>query len=152
MSRVIERRANCGAGLSDNQMTPPVRNLDTILVVEDDDNIRTYVAQVLSGGGYRVLAVADGQEGLNAFKKHLAIRLVLLDLTMPGWDGREVAGALRELRPDLPIIFMSGYSRPEMPTSETHVEKYVFLQKPFRPHELIALVNQQLVEASRQEY
>ncbi len=136
-----------------NGLAGPTEGHATILVIEDEESVRSYISQVLAGKGYRVLAAVDGQEGLDTFKKHhAAIHLVLVDLTMPGLDGREVANTLRELRPDLPIIFMSGYSRPEMPTSEAHLEKDVFLQKPFRPRELIALINQRLVEGRRQEY
>ncbi len=151
ISKVNEPAAKRDRGLVDEQTPAATSDKGTILVVEDDDNIRTYIVQVLTGSGYRVLAAADGKEGLETFSKQQdAVRLVLLDLTMAGMDGWEVSRRLRELRSDLPVIFMSGYSRPEKPSSGTHVIKDAFLQKPFRPHELIDLVNQQLVEASRQ--
>ncbi len=83
----------------------------TILVVEDEVQVRTLVCVVLSREGYQLLEAADGREALEVASLHQGpIDLVLSDAVMPEMNGPELVTRLREIRPDVPVIYMSGYS------------------------------------------
>ena len=84
---------------------------ETILVVEDDARVRAVTARALGERGYRVLEAAHGEEALEAASREPGpIHLVVTDVVMPGLDGRAVVEALRQRRPGLPALFVSGYS------------------------------------------
>jgi PAS domain S-box-containing protein len=124
---------------------------ELLLVVEDDDAVRSLTASVLEGGGYRVLAAADGGEALRmAEGRESRIALLLTDVILPGMNGRQVAGALRHLRPDLRVLFMSGYTDDVMVRSRGSDDDCPlepgqrFLQKPFTVAMLLATVREVL--------
>ena len=116
-------------------LDPPDR---TVLVVEDEDNVRSFVASVLDGAGFDVLLANDGRVGLDMFGQHRdEVDVVVLDLTMPEMDGWEVAARLQRESPNLPILLMSGYSAPEAPEDYEDVRLAGFLAKPFGPRDLV---------------
>ena len=85
---------------------------ETILLVEDDNDLRDYLADLLRELKYRVLTAADGPGALKIAERHgIRIDLLLTDIIMPGMNGRELAMKLDELRRGTPILFMTGYSR-----------------------------------------
>jgi PAS domain S-box-containing protein len=87
----------------------------TVLVVEDEDELRTAVGRALGGAGFSVLSAVSGREALETFRERSAeIRVVLLDLTMPDLSGAEVLPALRAIRADVPIVVWSGYAEAEI--------------------------------------
>jgi len=102
----------------------------TILLVEDEEAVRSLVREILSRLGYRVLVASDGIEAL-ALSREFAepIQLLLTDVIMPGMDGRELAERMMITRPDTRILFMSGYAEPPIPDE-------VLLQKPVTPDAL----------------
>ncbi len=79
-----------------------------ILVVDDDDRIREAAASALEDLGYETVRASDGADGLAALQAEARIGLVVTDVLMPNLSGPDMAAAARQLRPDLPIIFMSG--------------------------------------------
>jgi two-component system, cell cycle sensor histidine kinase and response regulator CckA len=87
------------------------RGSETILVVEDDPLVRKAAIRSLSAAGYRVIVAGSGREALEvaAREKH-AFDLLLTDVIMPGQNGRELADELRRSRPDLRVLYMSGYA------------------------------------------
>jgi DNA-binding response OmpR family regulator len=96
--------------MTDHDEARPPR-VPTILVVEDEPQVRTLVCVVLMREGYQVLEAADGREGLAVATSHSgAIDLVLTDAVMPEMNGPELVARLRETQPDVPVIYMSGYS------------------------------------------
>ncbi len=116
-----------------------------VLVVDDEETVRTIACKVLEREGCRTLAAEDGLEGLRVFEAHAAeIDLVLLDLTMPHLDGEEVFRVIRGLRPELPVILTSGYN--EQDTLARFAGKGLagFLQKPWTARELIAIASNTL--------
>jgi PAS domain S-box-containing protein len=122
---------------------PPQGGHETLLLVEDDPQVRAIAARVLSARGYRVLQAADGLEALRAAEAHPgAISLLVTDVVMPGLGGRGLADTLRERRPELPVLFLSGYPEGGLETGAS------FLQKPFTPDQLAAAVRQ-LLDAGR---
>jgi PAS domain S-box-containing protein len=115
----------------------------TILVVDDEENVRSFAGCALEAAGFRVLLADDGLQGIEMFRAHQhEIQAVVLDLTMPRMDGWEVAERLQSLRSDVPILLMSGFSDQKRPAPYEKVRLAGFLPKPFRPHDLIAQVGQ----------
>jgi CheY-like chemotaxis protein len=92
-------------------MRGPVRGTETLLYVEDDQNVRSLTSMVLKGNGYTVIAADDGEEALRVAAPHLdTLAIVVTDVVMPRMGGRELAARLAALRPELPVLFMSGYT------------------------------------------
>jgi signal transduction histidine kinase/CheY-like chemotaxis protein len=113
----------------------------TVLLVDDEETVRTVGKHMLEYLGYSVLTANDGVEAVAVFREHAAeIACVVLDLTMPNMDGRETFGELHRLRDDLPIVMSSGYN--EMEVTERFAGKGVagFIQKPYRSSELAAVL------------
>jgi len=117
----------------------------TVLLVDDEEVVRQVVSQMLKRLGLDVLAAADGAEALELFKDHRqAIRLILLDMTMPRMDGEETFRELMLLTPDVRIILSSGYS--EQDATSRFVGKGLagFIQKPFTLVDLEAKIREVL--------
>jgi CheY-like chemotaxis protein len=105
--------------------------LETILVVDDAEPIRKMVCSMLSFSGYNCLEAADGQAALTLIRESaVSVNLVLTDIVMPEMGGTELARQVAELRPDLPIVFMSGYSDDPVVRTLEH-SPALFLPKPF---------------------
>ena len=85
---------------------------ETILVVEDDDDVRVYTTETLRDLGYRVLEAANGEAGLKVLREHPEIALLFTDVGLPGgMNGRKLSEAAVAQRPDLKVLFTSGYTR-----------------------------------------
>src|SRR6266508_2852447 len=103
----------------------------TMLVIDNDDHMRPLTARLLEHLGWTVVTAADGRSGLDVFQVHRdAIDCVLLDLSMPGMHGAEVAHTLRRLNPDLPILVMSGYSEADITATLVDAARMYVLTKP----------------------
>ena len=113
------------------------RGGETILLVEDDDGVRALTRRVIQSAGYTVLAARDGAEAVQLAGKHVGrIDLLVTDVVMPKMDGREVAGRVLELRPELKVLFLSGYTDDAVVRYGILHETVNFLQKPFIPSSL----------------
>jgi PAS domain S-box-containing protein len=123
---------------------------ETILVVEDQDEVRRFACDALRGYGYTVHAAASGADALRLLEEVPGpIDLLITDLVMPGLSGRELADCVAELRPGMPTLFMSGYSD-EVATRQRVVEPgAAYLQKPFTPSALARKVRDVLAAAGR---
>jgi CheY-like chemotaxis protein len=111
----------------------------TILLVDDDNDVRELAAAVLEQRGYRVHAASDGLGALKTLGHDDAIGLLVTDVVMPGpFDGWELAHRALEMRPGLPVLVMSGLVRNE--ARHADVANAPFLRKPWRPGELVEQV------------
>jgi two-component system cell cycle sensor histidine kinase/response regulator CckA len=111
----------------------------TALVVDDDEGSRDFMTTTLSRAGIRVLEAKDGPEAVQLFERWgPEIGAVVLDCTMPGFSGERVFEALREIRGDVQIILVSGYSRQRVADAMLERGAAAFLQKPFEPENLIS--------------
>jgi PAS domain S-box-containing protein len=114
--------------------TPPLGRGDhgeVILVVEDDDDLRSYLSEVLSGLGYQVIAVGNAQAAIPILERNsMRIDLLLTDVVMPGMNGRELGRRAQEIRPQLRVLYMTGYSRNAVVHHGRLEEGVELLQKP----------------------
>ena len=115
----------------------------TVLVAEDDAAVRVLLLRVLRLVGYTVLAAIDGQEALALATAYAGpIHLLVTDLDMPGLTGGALAQALGDLRPDLPVLFISGRPAPRALADAVVGRPAAFLAKPFTLEQLTAAVTE----------
>ena len=113
----------------------------TALVVDDEALVRSLARRILERAGYRVIVAAGGLEGLALLEAHSGdVGVVLLDLTMPDLNGREVLARIRATHPDLPVVLCSGLDAASARLGELDGPALRFLQKPYRLTELLAAV------------
>jgi len=111
---------------------PEPRRMETVLVVDDEAGIRALMRKILQKQGYDVLEASHGEEALHLAAQHAApIHLLLTDVVMPRMGGRELADHLRSARPDLKVLFVSGYSDEDISQHGPLPPDAAFLQKPF---------------------
>ncbi len=126
---------------------PTRRRRNTVLLVEDDEGVRQLTRRILEDFGFGVLEARNGAEAL----AHLdagspRIDAVVSDVVMPGMGGRELVGRLRLRRPDLPVLFLSGYTGDEVSDEVRGQLHQAFLQKPFSGDALAAALEELLAE------
>ena len=130
-----ESESNEGGNSGSIQKTVAGNN-ETILVVEDEETIRHLIRDTLAKRGYTVLEAATPSAGIKLFRGYAnRIDLLISDVLMPEMRGPELVSTIREVRPDLPVLYMSGYS------DSTFLDPAIlrgafYVQKPFRPEEL----------------
>src|SRR2546425_13036884 len=109
----------------------------TILVLDDEAEVRKLVAAMLTGNGYRVLTADNGDNAIKIFKKSKQpVDLLLLDVVSPGLSGPMVADRITELQPGLRVLFMSGYDNTNVVQRYVVEKGYALLHKPFTVEEL----------------
>lgn len=116
-----------------------------VLVIDDEALVRQAVDDILTTDGIQTFLAATGEEGLALFQEHQAqIKLVLLDLSMPGMGGTETFHALRQLAPHLPVLFSSGYDQTELAPVLWAGQSVEFVAKPYQAEKLLTAVKRQL--------
>jgi CheY-like chemotaxis protein len=128
------------------------RGTETILVVEDQDQLRKIVIRVLQSRGYKALEAANPREALALSEGYAGpIHLLLTDVVMPGMTGPELACRLKPLRPSMEVIFMSGYSERALLDRQLMESTGAYLAKPFSPEALAIKVRETLGTPRRVE-
>jgi len=121
------------------------RPTETILIVEDDPSTRKVTQRVLAKAGYMTLEATNGEDALEVIGNYAGrIDLVLTDLMMPGIGGLELASRLAALKPDLPVILMSGYAEHTALDRNVIHSSRPFIEKPFTAAGLLAFVRAEL--------
>jgi two-component system cell cycle sensor histidine kinase/response regulator CckA len=124
---------------------------ETILVVEDDESVRKLVRGILQRNGYTVIEARDGVEAMRITENRtLPIQLVMTDIVMPHMTGPELVGRLSATRPDVRVLYMSGYTDRAVVQQYTELPGMPHLQKPFTPEALLAKVREVLDKADPQ--
>jgi two-component system, cell cycle sensor histidine kinase and response regulator CckA len=122
----------------------PASSSATVLVVEDDPLVRAIARRTLTEAGFSVLDAEDGHQALALIARHQNVDVVLTDVAMPEFGGRELAQRLTQLRPGLPIIFMSGYTDDDLTRRGLLDRGIPFLEKPFSPQDLARVIQDTL--------
>jgi CheY-like chemotaxis protein len=144
--KVYLPRARDAARIHSQQIrAAPARPTDNpvVLLVDDDSAVREVTAGILNDLGYAVLEAASGGGALKALDSGAAVDVVLLDFAMPGMNGAEVAREIKARRPDLPVLFATGYAD----TAALEAGEDQILQKPFVEEELAAKLTAALKSA-----
>jgi PAS domain S-box-containing protein len=118
----------------------PVPGDAPILVIEDEPVVRAIVVEVLEDLGYRAIEAADGPSGLAILQSDLAIDLLVTDIGLPGLNGRQVADAARQTRPNLKILFMTGYAETAAMADGFLLPGMQMITKPFAIDSLAARI------------
>ncbi len=117
------------------------RGSETVLLAEDEDAVRRLIQRALELHGYSVLPARSGEEAEQLERAHLGpIHLLVTDVVMPGMGGRELADVIKSRRPQVKVVFMSGYTNDEVVRHGVILNRDAFLQKPFSPSSLVAMV------------
>ena len=134
------------------QTLPPASlHAETVLVAEDDDDVRAYTVECLRGLGYRVLEAHDGASALRLLERQEpSVDMLFTDVVMPGISGRELADRARALHPHLRILYTSGYTRDAMPQGGRLDLGIAMLPKPFTYTALAARVREALDHGARE--
>jgi len=126
------------------------RGSETILVVEDDDMVRSLVRESLERQGYKVIDSAGSVEARRLAEKHRGpIHLLITDVVLPKVSGRELAEQMIRERPSIKVLYMSGYTDSAIVSSGILTKEVAFLQKPFTPTGLVDKVREVLLENGR---
>jgi two-component system cell cycle sensor histidine kinase/response regulator CckA len=116
---------------------------ETILVVEDEAAVRSFVARVLRENGYQVVEAATGQEGLEAFiAEGDRIQLVLTDVVLPDGSGLQLAHRLLSRKPQLKVLLTSGYLDEVSQLTAIREKRFPFLPKPYTVTDLLRAVRE----------
>jgi signal transduction histidine kinase len=124
-------------------------NFETVLVVEDEDIVRELVCEVLEDQGYNVICARDGIEALHIAEEFDGlIHLLVTDVIMPHMNGHELAAKLGQLRPDMKILYVSGYSDNDIGDHGLLDPRHELLQKPFTPQTLARKIREVIREGT----
>ena len=124
---------------------PSSNGTETILLVEDESQVRAVAARALRSAGYRVLEATNGRDGVQVARRERdAIDLIVSDVVMPEMGGKEMVELARQFLPSVAVLFVSGYTAGNFPLPTDDPSANTFLQKPFMPQELLAMVRQVL--------
>ncbi|MBA4395058.1 MAG: hypothetical protein C0407_16020, partial [Desulfobacca sp.] len=113
---------------------------ETILVAEDDEDVRHFITHILSQFGYRVIEAKDGLDAVHKFREHTGISLVILDSIMPRKNGREAYEVIKQESPKIKVLFMSGYTAEVVLGKGIKEGEVDFIAKPLSPDEFILKV------------
>jgi len=146
LAEATSKRKSTSAALARGRSKPggdekSPRVTETVLLVEDEASVRGLAKRILSQRGYRVLEAADGAIALRVAAGHVGeIDLVLTDVAMPNLGGRGMVEELKELSPEMRVLFMSGYPKEEIFPETALAKRTPYLQKPFTGETLCAQV------------
>lgn len=115
--------------------------MSKILVVDDEQGIRSVLTDVLEDEGFSVASVATGKAALEALKSEEIYGLLILDVWLPDMSGMEVLEAVSKEQPDLPIVLISGHANIDIAVKSVNLGAYDFLEKPLSIDKIINVVN-----------
>lgn len=126
-------------------------NSETVLVVEDEDAVRSLICRVLRKQGFSVLEAANGAAALWQLESFAErVDLIITDMVMPGMSGTELAERVRRTHPEVPFLFISGYTEDELVRRGVADGRLILLDKPFSPSALTRRVREMLARAPQQ--
>jgi PAS domain S-box-containing protein len=140
--------AGTGLDVADPQGDePPPAEGETVMVVEDEEPVRTAAARILADHGYEVLTAGSGEEALSRLEQGARPDLILTDVVMEGMSGSELAEQVREAHPHLPVIYMTGYTEDVRLRHGVRRGEATLLEKPFTRSLLLRTLHDELAAA-----
>ena len=125
--------------------TIPKGGTETILLAEDELEVRRLVKTVLEEFGYKVIEAVDGDDAINRFMENKdRIDIVILDVIMPKKNGREAYNELKNIKPDIKTIFISGYTEDIIKNEDIVGNRFNFIAKPVSPTDLLRKIREVL--------
>lgn len=115
--------------------------MNTILVIDDDDQLRISFCKLLREENYSVMGAASGEAGVDMVKQQ-SLDLVILDMRLPGMDGMETFTQIKKMDPKLPVIIVTAYGTTETAIEATKMGAYDYVLKPFEIPEMLNLITQ----------
>jgi len=125
-------------------LVPLAHGRETLLVVEDEEVVRMFMKKILERAGYKVIIAENGEDAVTRFREQGDISLVLSDVLMPRKNGKEMLDEIRELKPGIKVIFISGYAADVMQKKCLFEEGTEFITKPFDANDLLQKVREEL--------
>jgi two-component system cell cycle sensor histidine kinase/response regulator CckA len=133
---------------AEDRLLTRLGGLESILLVEDEEAVRSLVRRTLEQHGYQVLVAPKGAEALDLARSHQGpIHLLISDVVMPQMGGKQLAEKVKRLRPDIRVLYISGYTESSIVRPSNLKKGELFLQKPFTPTGLVRCVRQLLDKA-----
>ncbi len=132
----------------DRRAVAPRGGHERVLVVEDEEAVRSLIVRILSRAGYDVTEARNGAEADALIASGAAIDLLVTDVQMPGMNGQMLSDRARQTHPDLPVLFMSGYTNDVLRQPADEAEREMFIQKPFAPNVVLRKVRRSLDRAA----
>ncbi|MDU0459898.1 MAG: response regulator [Geobacteraceae bacterium] len=120
-----------------------MRGYETILLAEDDGIVRDATAAILEYGGYRVITAQNGEEAVQCFREN-HVDMLLLDVIMPEMNGVEAYRIIKEIAPDIRVLFTSGYTAEVLDRELIQAKDVRLLNKPIPPDTLLKVVREVL--------
>lgn len=128
-------------GSTDGPTRPSLPSRGTILIADDEDVVLEFLADVLVCEGFEVLTAADGYQAADVLRRYgSSLSAAILDISMPGKTGVEVASLCAAENPLVPVVLMSGYPESDIRDRFPGVRMQAYLQKPYHPDRLVELV------------
>jgi signal transduction histidine kinase/CheY-like chemotaxis protein len=127
-----------------SQTQTPASNQEVILVVEDEDRLRSMTVEALSNLGYTVVSAAGPEQALELLDRADPLHLLFTDVVMPGMNGRALADRIRTIRPDIKVLYTTGYTRETVLHDEMSDRGIAFLPKPFTIDQLAVKIRSTL--------
>ncbi|MBI5344363.1 MAG: response regulator [Deltaproteobacteria bacterium] len=128
---------HAATGAESPEAAPPEGGTETVLLAEDEDEVRTITKAMLEEFGYRVIAAFDGEDAVKKFMDNKeSVQLIILDVIMPVKGGRQACEEIREIRPDIKVIFITGHAVDNGAVGDARD----FLLKPVPPAALLRKV------------
>ena len=118
------------------------RGDETILVAEDNEEVRRFVRDIFRLYGYKIIEAVDGEDAVEKFKHERKIDLVILDSVMPKKNGREAYDEIIRMKPDIRVLFMSGHTRDILLDKGIQEKEFAFISKPLLPNELLQMARE----------
>jgi PAS domain S-box-containing protein len=129
----------------DSKMAEPhSAGIETLLVAEDEEIVKVYLQKILERAGYKVIIADNGEEAVAKFKEYDDISLVLSDVVMPKKNGREILEEIKSIKPEMKVVFISGYTADIMHNKGILEKDVDFIKKPFLKADLLRKVREVL--------
>ncbi|UCG78390.1 MAG: PAS domain S-box protein [Nitrospirota bacterium] len=131
--------------ISDSKPLNVSHGTETILLAEDNEAVRGAIKAILEAAGYTVIEATDGLNAINKYRENSdSIDMLLFDVLMPGYNGKEAMEAIRKIDPDIHVCFMSGYSEDVISDRINPGDGFEYISKPILPGDLLAVVRKVL--------